>query len=310
MKGIAYSILAISLILTACGEFKQGEGNLRYKIHEDKNGPTIKEGDFIGFVATEKTEEDSVIYNSDDYGRPTYMFCGKPMFEGDLTSGLNLLSEGDSATLKIDINSMVEIGRARPANTKEKYFIYNLRITDVVSKGTLSDSAFKMKVDERMLDKIKRWEKEEPLKIKKFLVLNKLEPLVTPSGLIYHIFQEGKGMDYMRGDSVDVHYTIKLFSGKIIDSTLPETVKKWERFDYQRPDGPLRWSEGLGSRFYPPSFNEGVTMFPEGTKARLIIPSVLAYEGEGGNGIPPYIPLVVDIEILKIIPNHSGNWLD
>ena len=40
---------------------------------------------------------------------------------------------------------------------------------------------------------------------------------------------------------------------------------------------------------------------PEGTKATLIIPSSLAYGSKGaGDAIPPYAPLVFDVNILSV----------
>jgi hypothetical protein len=89
--------------LTACNNFEKGEGDMLYKIHTDKAGATIQEGDFIAFKATEKTEGDSVLYSSYDYDRPSLMIKEKSVFKGDLFAALGLLSEGDSATFKINI---------------------------------------------------------------------------------------------------------------------------------------------------------------------------------------------------------------
>ena len=58
-------ILGIAVMgLSSCKQFKKGEGDMMYKIHEDKSGETIKEGDFVAFNAIEKTEKDSVLYSS------------------------------------------------------------------------------------------------------------------------------------------------------------------------------------------------------------------------------------------------------
>ena len=108
--------------LAGCKNFEKGEGDMLYKIHTDKSGETIKEGDFVAFKAIEKTEGDSVLYSSYDYDRPSLLVKEKSVFKGDLFAALGLLSEGDSATFKINIDSMVQkMGRPQPSDTTKKY---------------------------------------------------------------------------------------------------------------------------------------------------------------------------------------------
>jgi FKBP-type peptidyl-prolyl cis-trans isomerase len=49
-----------------------------------------------------------------------------------------------------------------------------------------------------------------------------------------------------------------------------------------------------------PGWDEGVMGQPEGSKLRLIIPSAMGYGSQGAQTIPPYSPLVFDIEILSV----------
>src|SRR5690606_36646424 len=108
--------------LSACNQFEKGEGDMLYKIHTDKSGEAIKDGDFVVFKAIEKTEVDSVLYSSYDYDRPSLLIKEKSIFKGDLFAGVSLLSEGDSATFKINIDSLVlKMGRPQPADTTSKY---------------------------------------------------------------------------------------------------------------------------------------------------------------------------------------------
>jgi FKBP-type peptidyl-prolyl cis-trans isomerase len=56
-----------------------------------------------------------------------------------------------------------------------------------------------------------------------------------------------------------------------------------------------------------PGFDEALLLFPKGTKATIILPSKLAYGEQGsGQAIPPYMPLVFDIEVINIIPKRAG----
>src|SRR5688572_2058676 len=110
MNNIILLLYVGLLILTACGDekFRKGEGDLSYIIHEDKEGTSIKPDDFIGIRYSLRTEEDSIIYNTDDFdGRVSLVFSKKPFFKGDFFTGLQLLSEGDSATFKVNLDSAV-----------------------------------------------------------------------------------------------------------------------------------------------------------------------------------------------------------
>jgi len=50
-----------------------------------------------------------------------------------------------------------------------------------------------------------------------------------------------------------------------------------------------------------PGWEEGISYMKKGGKARLIVPSSLAYGEEGlEDMIPPYSPVVYEIEVLEV----------
>jgi FKBP-type peptidyl-prolyl cis-trans isomerase len=51
-----------------------------------------------------------------------------------------------------------------------------------------------------------------------------------------------------------------------------------------------------------PGFEEGLLLLSKGAKATLIIPSNLAYGEQGNQGIPPFTPLIFELEMVNIIP--------
>ena len=287
--------------LTACKNFEKGEGDMLYKIHTDKAGETIKEGDFIAFKAIEKTEGDSVLYSSDDYDRPSLMVKEKSVFKGDLFAALSLLSEGDSATFKINIDSMVQkMGRPMPSDTTKKYLVYTVKIDKVIPKGNLNDSVFRVKIDEYLKAEMDIAKTSEVKKIKSYVASKSLKPTVSASGLNYVITTEGSGAKANPGDTVLVNYTGMFLSGKVFDTSLPEVAKKSGTFNPQRPYEPLKLPVGMNSSI--PGFEEGLMLLTKGAKATLILPSNLAYGEQGNQGIPPYSPLIFEIEMVNIIP--------
>ncbi|EGD33939.1 peptidylprolyl isomerase [Capnocytophaga sp. oral taxon 338] len=109
----------------------------------------------------------------------------------------------------------------------------------------------------------------------------------TTSGLFYKITEKGKGKKAKKGDNVAVHYTGMLLDGKVFDSSL-----------YRGK--PLNFTVGIGQVIE--GWDEGILLLSEGDKARLIIPSDLAYGAQGAGGvIPPNAPLIFDVELIRVL---------
>jgi peptidylprolyl isomerase len=110
----------------------------------------------------------------------------------------------------------------------------------------------------------------------------------TASGLQYVIFEEGGGPMPKAGDLVSVHYTGWLEDGTEFDSSIGRGQ-------------PIEFPIGRGSVI--PGWDEGIALLNQGSTARLILPSDIAY---GPNGAPPVIPgdatLIFDVELVDIRP--------
>ncbi len=294
--------------LAGCKNFEKGEGDMLYKIHTDKSGETIKEGDFVAFKAIEKTEGDSVLYSSYDYDRPSLLVKEKSVFKGDLFAALGLLSEGDSATFKINIDSMVQkMGRPQPSDTTKKYLVYTIKIDKVIPKGKLTDSLFRGKIDAFLKTEMDQAKTGEANKVKAYVSAKSLKPTVTASGLNYVVTTQGSGPKAHPGDTVLVNYTGMFLSGKVFDSSLAEVAKKNGTFNPQRPYEPLKLPVGMNGSIA--GFEEGLMLLPKGAKATLILPSSLAYGEQGNQGIPPFTPLIFEVDVVNIIPAKAGSAL-
>ena len=109
----------------------------------------------------------------------------------------------------------------------------------------------------------------------------------TASGLYYKITEKGNGKKPKKGDQVAVHYTGMLLDGKVFDSSL-----------YRGQ--PLNFAVGIGQVIE--GWDEGILLLNEGDKARLVIPSDLAYGSQGAGGvIPPNAALVFDVELVRVL---------
>jgi peptidyl-prolyl cis-trans isomerase A (cyclophilin A) len=108
----------------------------------------------------------------------------------------------------------------------------------------------------------------------------------TASGLRYQILQEGNGKKATKGATVSVHYKGQLLDGTVFDSS------------YKRKE-PIDFAIGVGQVIA--GWDEGIQLLNVGAKARLVIPSNLAY-GEAGAGgvIPPDATLIFDVELMDV----------
>ena len=126
-----------------------------------------------------------------------------------------------------------------------------------------------------------------------FLAKNKQRPgtIVTDSGLQYEVLQEGDGPKPDAEDIVKIHYEASLIDGTVFESSCgdddcePLVIHVYEVFS------------GL---------TEGLQLMNTGSKHRIVIPSELAY-GEFGRGadVPPFSPIIFEVELLSIEDEYS-----
>jgi FKBP-type peptidyl-prolyl cis-trans isomerase FkpA len=306
MKRKLMFLALASIGLASCNGFKKGENGLLYKIVTDKSGPSVKPGDGIAVNYIVKNDADSVLANSYDIGSQSMQILPPaPKTKGDVLDALFLLSEGDSAIIKTNIDSLSK-GRPRPAGFKGKYITYIIKVEKVIAKGNLSDEVFQgrwMAFKKTAIDAIKS---QEPVKIKKYITDNNLKVTTTASGLNYVITQKGNGQMPVAGDTVVVNYVGKMLSGKVFETNVKaEAVKEKLAINPMNPFKPIRFPIGVPGMIA--GWNEGLPLFTKGAKGTLILPSNLAY-GEQGNGpIGPFTPLVFEIELVDIVhPNPNA----
>lgn len=307
MKQGLLILTVAALGFAACnGGSKKGPAGLLYTIHEDVKGDSINEGDFISINLIAKTDADSILYNSYEMDRPSQTFVPKPVYDGDLFYAIKLLNKGDSATIKIDLDSAEAKGQPRPAGIKGKYVIYTVKIEEVIRKDTANQQAFQQKVETYFKAEGERAKKSEVTKIQKYVDDNKLKTEKTPSGLQIITTVEGKGEQPVAGDSVVINYTGKLISGKVFDTSLEDVAKKEKIFNPGRsPYSPLSLIIGKGNVI--PGFDEGVLKMKKGGKSTLVIPSSLGYGEQGmpGGMIGPFTPLIFELELVNVIRKNA-----
>lgn len=312
MKKSLVILLAATLGLAACNKEKKGAGGLLYTIHDTKGGEKIQVGDVIKMHFLQKNDKDSVLGSTWDNEMPQIFPVQAKTYAGDINDVLLLLAEGDSATFKINLDTMaLHTKQPKPEQFKnDKYMTFTVKVEKVFKKkpGEV-DSVFQKRAGEffqadykATMDKLKAAEEG---KLKAYVSDKNLKTTVSASGLHYVVVAPGDSQRAVMGDTVSVNYTGNVTKKgkdgkyKVFDSSDEKIAKEAKLVQPGRVYGPTKMV--IGSTV--PGFNEGLQLVGKGGKLTMVIPSKLGY-GDQGNpqaGISPFSPIAFDVEIVDII---------
>ncbi|MDH5825395.1 FKBP-type peptidyl-prolyl cis-trans isomerase [Sphingobacterium faecium] len=307
MKKSILLFTAAGLLLTACQNFKKAEGGLEYKIAKDAGAEKAVSGDLLSVDIVVKSDRDSLLSSTYDKGTPEIVQLYPDSIikqnPGDPTGLFKLVGEGDSLVFKINLDSMTAKTQQPKPDFADKYIIYTVKVQKHFKKGKLTDQEIGDQVTKYFEAQVAKLKDAEAGKTAAFLKSNKLEPKKTASGLQYVVTKEGTGKNAVVGDTVVVNYIGKLTNDKVFDTNQADLAKEHKVFNPQRPYEALRLHLGVDGVIT--GWTEAFQLFNKGTKATLVIPSALAYGERPAGTIPPYSPLVFEVEVVDIIPGKA-----
>ncbi|RZK51534.1 MAG: peptidylprolyl isomerase [Pedobacter sp.] len=318
MKKSLVILLAATLGLAACNQEKKGEGGLLYTIHNSEGKEKIKEGDIVKMNFVQKNDKDSVVSSTYEAEMAQIFPVQKRMYAGDIQDVLTLFGEGDSATFKINLDTLAKHNNNQPKPEQfknDKYITFTVKIEKVFKKNAgEADSVFNKRANDffqadykTSMDKLKA---SEDAKIKAYVADKGLKVTTSASGLNYVIEKPGDATRPALGDTVEINYTgrstKKGTDGKyrVFDTSDEKIAKENNKVQMGRTYGPTKMVMGETV----PGFTETLQLIGQGGKVSVVIPSKLGY---GEQGIPqekigPYSPLAFDVEIVKIIKGKGA----
>ena len=202
------------------------------------------------------------------------------------TEGIPLFEEGGKGTLLIP-SSLAYGQNAPPGSTikANEVLLFDVELIKINPEPEVVEAPSPVKAAPAAEEVNSPDPSTQDQLIQDFIKKNNLNAQKTASGLYYVIDKKGNGKHATAADQVKVHYKGTLLDGTKFDSS----------YDRNEPitfplSGVIR------------GWTEGIPLFEEGGKGKLIIPSALGYGPNGAGGvIQPNEILVFDVELLQII---------
>lgn len=284
IKNQILGLLAVTTIaFTACDNdgkvkgFTKLESGVEYCIYKDEPGDKHPEvNDMVTMHLTIKVK-DSVFRDSRkmNNNQPFELPLPAPGYQGDWIEVMQYLTVGDSAVIRVPIDTIKKHTSGQfPEFVKDGDMLeYTVELVDF--KSTKEANAKQLKIDDQ--------------KLQAYFAENNLTAQKTESGLYYIIDKKGNGKQVEEGDLVTVDYVGKGLDGTLFDSNILEEFNHVQPFTFVAGQGQVI-----------PGWDEGIQLLSKGTKARLFIPSTLAYGQQelprvGANAI-----LVFEVEIKAV----------
>ena len=307
-KKVCFAAFTAAIAFAACNKspypgYDMAENGVYAKFYtQDEKGVKPKEGDVVRIVMSWKNSKDSVLFDSQKGNPSGSKFIEFPLqkstFKGSFEDALGMMSLGDSASFIISADSVYL--KTFQAKELPKYIEKGSMLTFEAKLLKITDKAEveaernkKMQEQQKLMEERKN---AEPQEMAKYLADNKITTKPTASGLYYIEKVKGKGAKPTKGCKVKVNYTGRFLNGKVFDTSDEATAKEAGVYQQGRPYEPIEIPIGEGQVIA--GWDEGIMLMSPGAKGQFVIPSVLGY-GQGGGQMPPFSPLVFDVELVS-----------
>ena len=297
---LATLIVAGVVLLASCNggdKFKTTPGGLQYKFEKmDKSAQQVQEGDVLVGEMTMTFDTIKVFSN---VGHADRILRATRTFDGDLFEGLVMMHIGDKATFAVNADTLAKFFQLdqmppyyKPGTGQKIYYEINLQ--DIVTNEEI------MQEQSNFMQEMQERQQTEPDEIAKYIADNNIKVKPTADGLYIIVKKKGTGAKVAIGKEVAINYTGRLLDGTMFDSSVEGDARQGGIYNPRRePYEPLKYV--VGQMGLIRGWEEGIMGQPAGTILQLVIPSAMAYGSEGaGQLIPPFSPLVFDLEIVSV----------
>ncbi len=282
IAAVVAAIVIILVILGCTGKFSKHSGfkkdrntGLYYRfygdIHDTADMP--KTGDLVGILFTLRAGDSVLIPMT-----PNEMLMDS-LYESDLYAAIRMMHVGDSASFVFDGPDFFE----NFFQMQEYPFGKDPVYADILLYGLMPHDEF-MKAQAEYEAQARMMQQDEDSLIQDYVAQHK-ELQKTEEGIYMVTTKKGTGVQAEPMQNLRVHYTGRLLDGTVFDSS----VERDEPFVFT-----------LGAHQVISGWEIALSKMSVGEKATVLLPSGFAYGERGNYAIPPFSPLVFDIELLGI----------
>ena len=296
-------VLAFTIVMASCQnvEFKKTSAGIPYKVFASKKGDSVRVGSVVKYYVVQKVK-DSVFYSSYKNNRPEFFEVQPPL--GEKSEYLNIKAnaeevirkakEGDSLYLVQSTDSLLKNPAYETVLKKGEQMVTTIKIdrvyknVDEARTESIKEEAVNYDANKQKgLESFKKDTASQVLiqkdvqVIENYLNSKNIKAEKSEWGIFIERLAPGQGPKPGFGQYSNVRYKGMHLAGGVFDEgTMPVQV-------------------GISQVVF--GFMEGVSQLRKGEKARIYMPSLLAY---GEQGSPPKIEpneiLVFEIEVLDI----------
>lgn len=251
----------------------------------NKDAPKAKVGDIIYGEMQIRLNDSTILFSN--FGAPERLFKLVNANKGSMEEFLLNLHIGDSAIMVGPADSVARFVAGINCKPSDKIYFY-IKVQQIIAKKELDEHKEEMNAEEA----------KEYATIDEYITNKALKAEKQTSGLYYINIIEGKGDQPHFGDQVKVNYTVYSLSGKVIDTNNKTIAQRAKIYSASRKYEPFTFI--LGDEGVIAGWTEGVALMKLGGKAKLIIPSSLAYGSRSYGPIESNMTLVFEISLIGI----------
>lgn len=288
-----FSLVVLVFFMCACVEeeypgFSVSESNVYYQLHAtDGEGRKAVENDLLTLNTNYFSPTNEVLYRSALDSRNGRMMVKMPAqevrVEGGFYEALANLNEGDSATLLIKAELFYSdfLQQSIPATlNREDRIRIELRLEKIRNQEEVWAD------DQLELELRNRAEMQEQVELPKLVAALGMDSSNYHQGIYIKVLDSGNGEALPVGELVWLHYSGSFASGEVFDDT-------------RQRGAPIEYMVGTPDIILP-GLMLGVSKLSTGGRARIIIPSQLAFGDQGSKGVvPAFTTVIYDIELIK-----------
>lgn len=303
MKHSIYFIAIATVLFASCSQpFKKTDNGIEYKIISDGKGSQIKSGQFfeIQFDQVYKgNNKDTILFNSKDFSNQIVALDSAaipPVYYNIFKQ----VHKGDSIIVKQMTDSIMKQGNTPPFMKKGAHIFAHYKIVNIFESRAAADSAYnagllvaKAKDSAKAIEQLKKDDKT----IADYLAKNNIQATKAPLGTYVQVLTPGEG------DAIDTSKVLKVFytgktleDGKVFDSNTDPKFNHTELLPVN-----MGAPEGAPGSVIK-GWTDGLSLLKKGAKAKLYIPSSLAYGSRGAGGdIKANANLVFEVEVKEVV---------